>query len=75
MITMSDQDERVAFLCELYRFYVNLGHKRAGRVNYPQFAMFTGFPNLRRDSMGAVDNALAIGHLFYAVHKNRTLAL
>ena len=74
MIFMSDQDERIPFLGKLDSFHVDLGHQRTGGVNHAQPAFCAVLANLRRDSVRAVNNALAVGHFVLAVDKDRALA-
>ena len=71
---MPDQDERIAFLGKLDRFHVDLGHQRTSGVNHPQPALGAVLPNLWRNSVGAVNNALAVRHLVLAIDKDRALA-
>ena len=70
---MTDQDQRIAFPGKLHRFHVDLGHQRASRVDHPQLAQLAGLPDLGRNAVSAVDDALAGRNFLDAVHKNGAL--
>src|SRR5437763_3332502 len=75
MVAVSNQNARVAFLGKLYCLHVNLGHQGTSCIDHPQSPGFAGFSDLRRDTVGTIDDTFAIRDLVYAVHENRTLAL
>src|ERR1700730_8372049 len=75
VIAVADEDQRIAFLGELYGFHVYLGDQWAGGVNHAQAAIFTGLADFRRDAMGAVDDALANGNLVHGIDKDGTFPL
>ena len=73
VIAMADEDQRVAFTRELYRFHVNFGDQRTGRVDNPQLAQLAVLANFGRNAVCAVNHALAGGNFVHAVDKNGAL--
>ena len=48
---MPDQDQRIAFLGELHRFYVDFCDQRARGIDHAQLAVKAGIANLRRHAV------------------------
>src|SRR5208283_1968299 len=73
VIAVANKNQRVPFARELYRLHVDLGHKRAGRVNHPQLTQLARLTHFRSDTMSAVDDTLASRDLLDAVHEDGAL--
>src|ERR1035441_2688718 len=73
VVAVTDQHQRVALLGELDGLKMDLGDKRAGGVNDPEIAASAALTNRGRHAMGAVDDALAVGHVVDLVDKNCAL--
>jgi len=71
---MADQDERITLFGELHSLDVNLGDQGTSGIDDAQPAPRTVLADFGRNSMGAIDNALAVGNFIFAVDKNRALA-
>ena len=71
---MADEDQRITFFGELDGFDVNLGDQRAGSVDDAQAALRAVLANFGRNSVGAVDDALAVGDFVFAIDEDGALA-
>ena len=71
VVAMADQHQRVALFGELDGLDMDLGHQRASGVNHAQVAALADLPYCRRNAVGRVDDALAVGHVIYFMNKNR----
>ena len=58
---MADEDQRVTLLGELDGLNVDLGDQRASGVNHLEVAGLAAFADGGRNSVGGVDDALAVG--------------
>src|SRR5579872_1151863 len=70
VIVMSDQDKGIPFFGEFDGFDVNLGDQRAGSIDDPQTATGAMLAHVGRDTVGAVDDALAVGDFILAIDKD-----
>ena len=75
VIAMPDQDQRIPFLGKFHRLHMHLGDQRTRSINHPQLPQLAGIAHFRRNSMRAINHALALGHFVDAVDKNRALLL
>ena len=73
VVAMADEHQRVALLGELHRLDVDLGHQRTGGVDHLQAAALAALADRRRNAVGRVDHALAVGHVVDFVDKDRAL--
>src|ERR1700678_4053697 len=75
VIAMANQNQRIAFLRKLDGLDVDLGDQWASRVDHPQLARLACLAHLWRNAVRAIDDALALGHFFNTVDKNRAFLL
>src|SRR5262249_18836317 len=75
VVMMADKNNAVATLGILHSFHMDLGHKRAGSVNYFQIAQLAGFTHAGSHAMRRVDQTLAVRDLIDFVHKYRAFGL
>src|SRR5437588_3039354 len=71
---MADENDGVGFAGVLDRFNVDLGNEGAGGINHAEIAFLAGLAHLRRNAVGAVDDALPWGNLFHAIYEHRSLS-
>src|SRR5215467_3480209 len=72
---MPYKNEGISLLGKLHRFHVNLGDQWTSRIDHPQPSLFAGLSNLRRNSVGAINDSLAFGDLVDGIDKDGALAL
>ena len=74
VIPMTDQNQRIAFLGKLHGLDVDLGHQGASCIDHAQPAPGAVLAHFGGDSVRAINNPLAVGHLVFAIDEHRSLA-
>ena len=54
---------------------MHLGDQRTRSIDHAQLPQFARLAHFRRNAVGAVDDAFALGHFVHAIDKNCTLLL
>ena len=73
VVAVADEHQGIPLLGKFDGLEVHFGYKRAGGVNHLEVAAFAALANGGRDAMGAVDDALAVGHVVDLVDEDRAL--
>ena len=73
VVAMADEHQRIALAGKLDGFKMDFGDQRAGGVDHLEIAAFAAFANRRRNAVGTVDDALAVGHIVDVVDEDCAL--
>ena len=73
MVAVADEHQRIALLGEFDGLNMDLGDQRAGGVDDLETAAFAALADRRRNAVGRVNDALAIGDVVDFVDEDRAL--